>query len=60
MVSCRRGLEAERAKSRARLVVSTQLMDCLKSVFAALMSNFCEPAGKVQDLAIHVKLQQGR
>ena len=37
-----------------------QLMDCLKSGFAVLTPDFCEPADKVQDLAIHVKLQQGR
>ena len=60
MVSCRRGLETERAKSHARQVVFALLINCLKSVFVVLMPDFCEPADKVQDLAIHVELQQGR
>ena len=49
-----------KSKNHARLVVFALLINCLKSVFAVLMPDFCEPAGKVQDLAIHVKLQQGR
>ena len=47
-----------KSKSYARPVVSTQLINCLKSGFAVLMPDFYEPGGIVQGIAARVKLQQ--